>query len=110
MECTQPRCHCGAVCSHLRLLFRVKLPGFFVGWLCFLWPCQRGQHVPYATPDPCIIGFKAAGFLVGGERLFVTSKPLKKPALIHVVESIPGTEANGSFRGSECLLIARVGS
>src|SRR5260370_18025454 len=111
MECTQPRCHCGAVCSHLRLLFRVKLPGFLVGLLCFLWPFQRGQHVPYITPDTCIIGFKAAGFLIGGERFLVTSKPLKKPALRHVVVSIPrtmlGLEANGSFRGSECLLVAR---
>src|SRR6266478_4953652 len=113
MECTQPRCHCGAVCSRLRLLFRVKLPGFFVGLLCFLWPFQRGQHVPYITPDTCVIGFKAAGFLIGGESLLVASQSLKKPALRHVVVSIPGTmlglEANGSFSGSEGLLVAREG-
>jgi hypothetical protein len=80
---------------------RVKLSGFFVGLLCFLWPFQRGQHVPYTPPDIYIIGFNAAGFLIGCERLFVTSKPIKKPALRHVIVSIPGAmpglEANGSL-------------
>src|SRR5205809_4951339 len=74
---------------------------------------HSGQHVPYATPDTCIIGFKAVGFLIGGERLFVTSKVLEYNALRHVGGSILGTmlgiEANGPFIGSQGLFVAREG-
>ena len=49
--------------------------------------------------------------MIGGERLFVTSKVLERNALRHVGGSILGTmfgiEANGPFIGSERLPVAR---